>query len=1149
MQAHAVHLDIPNRQLSFTKKGCKPLQNLPAAQPNATSTIPEIKTPKTVARTRKKKKDTSRREGNWDTKSPPKPIEKEVSGTEISSVAIPKSDPPSDTAQCRTLGAEAFFRFIKQKGVQLYQISIQPETLEINHFQGALRNDRKDSSPPEPTLPDWLQDLEAVFSKQASDSFSTNPDFSHEIELIEQPDLRTPPLFRMSAQELQAVKTYIDENRAKGFIEPSKSDFGSPCLLAKKPGGGLRFCVDYRKLNAVTRKNRYPLPLIDETLAKLEGARWFSKVDVRQAFHKIRMHPDSRDLTTFRTRYGSYKYNVMPFGLCNGPSTFQHYINDALMDCLDRFCSVFVDDILIYSKSKAEHRQHVREVLKRLQEVGLQADLKKCEFEVTETRFLGLVVSREGIKMDPAKIQAILEWKAPSTVKGVQSFLGLCNYYRRFIRSYSNTARPLTDLTRKDRAWEWTPKCQDAFERLKKAIHSDPVLQHFDPKKTTYIEVDSSDFVSGGVMMQKDDGGRLHPVAFFSKKLSPAECNYTIYDKELLAIVRAFEEWRPECIGTATPIQVFTDHETLKTFTESKQLSRRQVRWAEKLQDYNFVILPVPGAQNQRADALSRREQDWPQSADDDRVMFMNRPLLSKEQFPEHTEPLSLAPLELPAQPLVERLRNANQNAPELHEQRALAEAGSDNWKMEQGLLLFNGRLVVPTDNSLKVELLREAHDKPASGHPGERRTWDLLRQRYYWKAMKKEVQQYVRNCHSCKRAKHSNYQYHGLLKPLPIPHRPWKDISCDFVVRLPYSQGKDAVLVVVDRFTKMRHFIPCNTATTSEQTAELFRNHIWKHHGLPESIVSDRGPQFVSDFWKELCHILGIQVKLSTAYHPETDGQSENANKGMETYLRHFINHHQDDWTSWIASAEYAANANTSASSTVSPFFAVYGYEPRLSFDWRVTSVSTDETRNWNHERAREMINKMEGIWNHCKKQLQKSQEVQARNANRSRKDVTFEIGDKVFISARDINQGRPSRKLSFKRIGPYSIIAKVGHAYRLELPPGLGLHPVMHASKLSKDPNDPLEGQTQAPQPSILVEQEEEWIVEEILDSKKKNGNIYYLTKWEGHPPDPKWYPARNFDHAPRKLKEFHVKYPTKPGPPKELPTWLKKDDEAIE
>lgn len=291
--------------------------------------------------------------------------------------------------------------------------------MELNHFQEALPKDLRPPKPLEPVLLDWLQDRAEEFSKEVSDQFTTSPDFYYKIELEDDPDLRTLPLFRMSVEEMQASKAYIEENRAKGFIEPSNASYGSPVLMAKKPGGGLRFCVDYRKLNAVIKKNRYPLPLIDETLAKLEGVQYFSKIDVRQAFHKIRMHPDSKDLTTFRTRYGSYRYNVMPFGLCNRPSTFQHYINDALMDYLDKYCSVFVDDILIYSKSKKEHRQYVRDVLDRLKKAGLQPDIKKCKFEVKKTRFLGLIVTRDGIKMDLQKVKAILEWEAPRSVKGV----------------------------------------------------------------------------------------------------------------------------------------------------------------------------------------------------------------------------------------------------------------------------------------------------------------------------------------------------------------------------------------------------------------------------------------------------------------------------------------------------------------------------------------------------------------------------------------------------------------------------------------------------------------------------------------------------------------------------------------------------------
>ncbi|GME64610.1 uncharacterized protein ACHE_50633A [Neofusicoccum parvum] len=694
----------------------------------------------------------------------------------------------------------------------------------------------------------------------------------------------------MSTDELAAAKDYIKENLEKGFIEASRAPFGSPILMARKANGGFRFCVDYRRLNAATKKNRYPLPLIDETLARLTGARYFSKIDVRQAFHRIRIHEDSKDLTTFRTRYGSYRYNVLPFGLCNGPATFQQYMNEVMIDGLDDFCSVFIDDILVYSKTRKEHWEQVRRVLKKLKEAGLQADIKKCEFEVTETRFLSLIVGRDGIRMDPQKVAAILKWKAPTSLRGVRSFLGLCNYYRRFIKNYSRIAKPLTDLTKNTVAWAWTQKCEAAFQALKDAVRSDPVLWHFDPAKPIFLEVDSSDYVSGGVLSQKDEEGRLHPVAYFSKKLSDTECNYTIYDKELFAIVRAFQEWSPECRSAQEPIQVFTDHETLKTFMTNKQLSRRQIRWAEELAEYDFKIVPIAGKKNERADALSRREQDLPADESDSRLTSMNRTALPPGSF-------TLAPLEPLEDPdLPTELRTANRADDALTAIRQ--DVGKHpEYSVRDGLLIFQeNRLVVPQNDRLRLRLIQAAHRPLATGHPGIQRTWELLKERYYWNGMKKAVKRYVQNCHSCKRAKYKTESYNGLLKPLPIGDQPWKHLSCDFVTKLPNFKGFTAVLVVVDRFSKMRHFIPCHDTTTASQMAQLFRDNIWKYHGLPDTIISDRGPQFISEFWQGLCKLLQIDHRLSTAYHPEMDGQTENANKEIEVYLRHYVSYHQDD-------------------------------------------------------------------------------------------------------------------------------------------------------------------------------------------------------------------------------------------------------------
>jgi len=345
----------------------------------------------------------------------------------------------------------------------------------------------------------------------------------------------------MSGHQLQLVKEYLETNLDKGFIQSSSAPYSSPILFVKKLNGSLRFCVDYRKLNSITKKDRYPLPLIDETMAQLQGAKFFTKLDIITAFNNLRMDEDSEELTTFKTRFGAYKYRVLPFGLTNGPASWQRFMNDTFFAYLDDFCSIYLDDILIFSETYEEHVEHVNKILARLREAGLQVDIDKSEFHVTETKFLGLVISTDGIKMDPTKVQTIVDWEAPANVKQVQAFIGLCNFYRRFIQGFAKIAKPMVRLTRKDMLFDWSPACQEAFDLLKKTVTEGPVLAHFDRNRKSYLETDSSDYVNSGILSQYGEDGLLHPVAFFSKNLNPTECNYEIYDKELLPIVKCFE--------------------------------------------------------------------------------------------------------------------------------------------------------------------------------------------------------------------------------------------------------------------------------------------------------------------------------------------------------------------------------------------------------------------------------------------------------------------------------------------------------------------------------------------------------------------------------------------------------------------------------
>jgi RNase H-like domain found in reverse transcriptase/Reverse transcriptase (RNA-dependent DNA polymerase)/Retroviral aspartyl protease len=527
---------------------------------------------------------------------------------ECSNKSLPKPAHP------RRVGAAAFDTLSRQHGVQIFSTTVH----EINKLLGgpsdpsyenkestlldtdshadrcttasnlylngaSIEDIRKALQPkiiidPTTKLPKHYHEFLPVFDQQEADKLPPHRECDHKIELLPGKLPPAGPLYSMSEDELLVLRKFLEENLSKGFIRASSSPAASPVLFAKKPGGGLRFCVDYRALNAITIKNRYPLPLIQETLARLSRAKFYTKLDVIAAFNRIRIAEGQEYLTAFNTRYGLFETLVMPFGLSNAPATFQARINEILHPYLDVFCTAYIDDILVYSDDLLEHREHVKKVLRVLQDAGLQLDIKKCEFEVTEVTYLGLILSTEGVRMDPAKVKCITDWESPANVKDVQAFLGFANFYRRFIQGFSRIVRSLVSLTRKDMKFLWSLACEKAFATLKTAFTTAPTLHHFDPLKEIFVETDASDYVSSGVLSQKDKHGVLHPVAFMSKKYNPAECNYEIYDKELLAIVRCFEGWRPELQGAHYPIHVLTDHRNLEYFMTTKQLTRRQVR-------------------------------------------------------------------------------------------------------------------------------------------------------------------------------------------------------------------------------------------------------------------------------------------------------------------------------------------------------------------------------------------------------------------------------------------------------------------------------------------------------------------------------------------------------------------------------------------
>ena len=442
------------------------------------------------------------------------------------------------------------------------------------------------------------------------------------------------------------------------------------------------------------------------------------------------MNKAVEDLTTFRTRYGTYKYKVLPFGLCNGPASFQRYINDILFDYLDDFCTAYVDDILIYSRDPLEHEAQVKKVLQRLREAGLQADIKKSEFSVTSTKFLGFIISTTGVTMDPEKVSVVKNWAIPTTVKGVQSFLGFCNFYRKFLKCYGRVVRPLTNLTKKGHWHQLGAQEIEAFDRAKALVLSECVLAHYSPNRETRMETDASDGVVAGVLTQLQDDGEWKPVAYFSKTLSEEEMRYEIHDKEMLGVIRGLQEWRSQLIGLqAIPFLAITDHRALEYFTTKRLLNARQARWADQLAEFHLRITYRPGAANVVADALTRKHGELKTQKEKDinaRTQVLIKPEIAIAALDPNEEP-NPRPQEKTAYEIVDAILKANREDEDLKLFRDQAETEQKGWRIEEGLLTRFGKLFVSEKDNLRTLLIKQAHDPKAAAHPGIMKTRKLL--------------------------------------------------------------------------------------------------------------------------------------------------------------------------------------------------------------------------------------------------------------------------------------------------------------------------------------------------------------------------------------------------------------------------------------
>ena len=926
------------------------------------------------------------------------------------------------------------------------------------------------------------------------------------------------PLYPLSLDEEQELDEYLDDFQKKTFIQSSKAPGGCPIFFRNKsdidPTPGTkprkRLIVNYQILDKVTKKFHYPMPLVEDLLNQLHSAKVFSKIDLISAYHQLRIREGDEWKTAFRTKRGIFEYLVTPFGLANAPAYFQRFMNETFKDMINKFVVIYLDDFLIYSEDEETHVEHVRSVLQRMRETQLYASMEKSEFCVRSVKFLGHLITPNGISADVNKIQAIQDWPVPTTKRQLLVFLGATNYLRKFVPNFSQKAVPLYRLTRKNTPFTWFKACQDAFETLKLAIASSPVLGHIKQREPFWVETDASDFAVGCVLSQGDPEGDLQPCAYYSRSLTDAERNYCIYEKELLAIKVALETWRPYLEGSPHCITVMTDHKGLEFLSSANVMNQRHARWHLFFRRFDFIIKYRPGSTNSLADALSRRPDYHPETEDSELekpvepILMPNVVVLATSTKPT-------------LNPFSDRTLKALKHDPYY---QSYINADKSPFTLIDGIPHFQNRMYVP-DGPLRLEVLESCHDSKLAGHYGTRKTLELAKRKFYWPNMDSMIKGFCDGCQVCGRSKSSRHLPYGPLMPLPVPDRPWASIGMDFITDLPPSEEMTTILTITDRHSKMAHFVPLPNLPDAEKTVEVFIREVVRLHGLPTEIITDRGSQFISHLWKRMLETLNINQCMSSAYHPQTNGQSERTNQTLQQYLRCYCSYHQDDWVSLLPLAEFSFNNTINASTKFTPFYVNYGQHPKFEYltprEELIPSID-------------ERLKTMELVRRELQTILGKALEDQERYANEHRAEVPpFKVGDFVWLNSKNLSSGRPSKKLDFKRVGPFPVKRRINDvSMELTLPPWLGIHPVFHVSLLEPATINEFSDRQGPGPPPTLVNDHEEYQVREILDSRLSHNRLQYLIDWEGYPPSERCWVYEEDVHAPSLVKAFHAKHP---------------------
>jgi hypothetical protein len=956
---------------------------------------------------------------------------------------------------------------------------------------------------------------EAKIRQEFADRFPTRlPDVDtlprdvyHRIRLKDANQIITARQYQTPKKYKEAWKRLLQGHLDAGRLRPSSSNYSSPAFLIAKPGADdPRWVNDYRRLNSNTVRDQTPLPRIDDILADCGKGKIFGKIDMTNAFYQTRVHPDDIHLTAIATPLGLYEWTVLPLGGTNGPATHQRRMYQALREHIGVICHIYIDDIIIWSQDIEEHERNIRTVLQALRDNHLVCSSKKTKLFATRLEFLGHIVSSEGIQADPGKVEKLANWPTPKNSTEVRAFLGLLRYIAMFLPALAEHTTVLNRLTTKeaDKDFpEWNKEYQEAFEAIKTIVLSSDCLTVIDYDSTDneiFVTTDASDRRLGAVLAFGKTWDTARPVAFESRQLRPAEKSYPTHEKEMLAIVHALKKWRSSLLGYH--FHVYTDHRTLEYFDTQKDLSRRQLRWAEFLSQYDYDLHYIKGEENTVADALSRLPDEELETTVATTVKIEADQSVVKAIQEGYTE-----------DPWCVRLQESKEKTLGVEER--------------DGLLFVGNRLVIPRNHELREQLYQAAHD--VMGHFGFDKSYAALRDSYFWPNMREDLEKaYIPSCSKCQRNKSRTSAPAGPLHPLPIPEQRGDSVAIDFIGPLPEDSGFNAIVTMTDRLGGSDVRIePTRTNVTAEEFAVIFFDRWYCENGLPLDIVSDRDTKFMSKFWKALHRLTGVKLKMSTSYHPETDGASERTNKTVNQILRFHVDRNQSGWVRSLPRVRFAIMNTINRSTGYSPFQLRMGRSPRV-LPPLTMDAAKEESKIPEGFQAVEMFRQLELDVMDAQDRLLAAKVNQAHYANQDRgAEVKYEVGDLVLMSTENRRRAYKSKgdgrvaKFMPRFDGPYEVTEAHpdSSTYSLKLPFSDVKVDGFH-SKLLKlwKPNNPLlfpDRQLPEPGPTLNTDGEPEWLVEKIVDQRKRGKGHQYLVRYVGYgPEDDRWLPGAELD-----------------------------------